>query len=227
MTRRELAARIEHTLLAPGATGAEVVRLCEEARAHGFRAVCVSPVYVELAAARLAGSGVGVCTVIGFPLGTSTPGVKMAEAREAIASGAGELDVVPHLGALKEGDDTRFAREVAGLVEAAAGRVVKVILEVGLLTREETARGARLAVAAGAGFVKTSTGYGPRGATVADVRLLREAVGSRAGVKAAGGIRDYATAVALLGAGADRLGISQSLAVLAGAPGEPPGGDWP
>lgn len=212
--RRSLARLLDHTLLKPDATGAEIERLCGEARRLGFATVCVHPSWVELCVRLLEGSGVGVCAVVGFPLGATTSAVKAAEAREAAANGARELDMVLHLGALKSGDDAAVLEDIRAVRAAVPGRTLKVILETGLLSREEKVRACLLAREAGADFVKTSTGFGPGGATVEDVRLLRETVGPRMGVKASGGIRDAAAAAAMIAAGATRLGTSASVAIV-------------
>ena len=215
----ELAAAIDHTLLVPDATVAAIERLCDEAREQRFAAVCVNGVHVRRCAERLAGSGVAVCSVVAFPLGACVPRVKAFEARAALEDGARELDMVLDLGALKAGDDG-LVRDGIALVVAEArapcfhGALVKVILETALLTHDEKLRACRLAEGAGADFVKTSTGFGPGGATVEDVALLRSSVGARIGVKAAGGIRTASFARELLRAGATRLGCSQSLAVI-------------
>ncbi len=215
LTRAELAASIDHTLLRPAATRKEVEALCAEAREHHFASVCIHPVRVALARACLTGQ-VPVCTVIGFPLGADLARSKAAAARLAVADGADELDVVIALGLLRDGADTDVVADLAGVVAAAEGRLVKVILETALLTPEEIDRACALAVAAGARYVKTSTGFGPGGATVEAVRRMRAAVGPSIGVKASGGIGDAATARAMLAAGATRLGASASLKILAG-----------
>ncbi|HEX6881882.1 MAG TPA: deoxyribose-phosphate aldolase [Planctomycetota bacterium] len=221
----ELAAAIDHTLLAPTATAADVERLCDEARAHGFASVCVNGVHVARCRARLAGSAVRVACVVGFPLGADAPGAKRRAAEIALADGAEELDVVLQLGALRAGDHALVEHDLAGVVAAAraAGGLVKAILETGLLDAEETRRACRIAEASGASFVKTSTGFGPRGATRADVLLLRQCVGLRLGVKASGGIKSAALARELLAAGATRLGTSASLAILREALQDEPG----
>ena len=213
LTRAELAAIIDHTLLRPTATHAQVEALCAEAREHRFASVCVNPSRVPLARACLQGQ-VPVCTVIGFPLGASRPTIKIAEAWQAVADGADELDVVINLGSLKDGDHAAVATDLQGVVAAAEGRVVKVILEIAHLDPDEIALACRLAVDAGARFVKTSTGFGPGGATVDAVALMRRTVGPTLGVKASGGIGDAATARAMIDAGATRLGASASLAIL-------------
>ncbi len=205
-----LARYIDHTLLKPEATPEQIARLCADARTYGFAAVCVPPAYVALAADLVAGTPVRVATVAGFPLGNTSTTAKVYETLQALHDGAEEIDMVLAIGWLKAGRDDRVYQDIAAVVEAAhaAGAVVKVILETGLLTQEEIVRACRLAQAAGADFVKTSTGFGPRGASVEDVRLMRQVVGPHMGVKAAGGIRTYEQAMALLEAGANRLGTS-------------------
>ena len=223
LDRRQLAAMIDHTLLKPEATPQQVEQLCREAVEHGFAAVCINPLYVPLAAELLAGAGPVVCTVIDFPLGAGSAADKARQAEAAVAAGARELDVVQPIGLLKAGRHREVVDHLHGVVAvaAAAGALVKVILETGLLTPEEIDQACRLAVEAGAHFVKTSTGFGAGGATEEAVRRMRAAVGPRVGVKASGGIRDYATACRMVAAGANRIGASASLAILAGAP-EPP-----
>lgn len=213
---RRLAATIDHTLLAPEASPAAIERLCDEAVEHGFATVCVNGVHVGRCAERLRGTPVSVCSVVGFPLGANAPRVKQGEALLAIDEGAKELDMVLQVGALKAGEHDFVAQDIRTVVEAArASRTgVKVILETGLLTPEETTRACQLASEAGADFVKTSTGFGPRGASREDVARMRAAVGPTLGVKAAGGIRTLAFALELLEAGATRLGTSASLELL-------------
>jgi deoxyribose-phosphate aldolase len=212
---RELARLIDHTLLKPEATEAQIRTLCAEARQYQFAAVCVNPSWVGLCAELVSGSNVRVCTVIGFPLGVTTTVVKVVEARDAIANGATEIDMVINIGALKSGNDDLVRRDVREVVMAAQGKaLVKVILETALLTREEKIKACLLAKQAGADFVKTSTGFGPGGATIEDVALLRETVGKQMGVKASGGIRDRVCAAALVTAGATRLGTSASVAIV-------------
>ena len=216
MSPRDLAARIDHTLLLPGATAAEVRALCDEARRFGFAAVCVTSSRVALAAACLRGSGVLVAAVVGFPHGSALAEAKACEARLAVRLGAGEIDMVANLGALADGDWAAVHDDVRAVVDAAGGRPVKVILETGALTQEQKIAGAVLARLAGAAFVKTSTGFGPGGATVVDVRLLRRVVGPAMGVKASGGIRTAAQARALLDAGATRIGTSSGVEMVTG-----------
>ncbi len=219
-TREALAARIDHTLLRPEATPADIDRLCEEAVRYGCAAVCVNPIYVARAAARLAGTPVKVATVVGFPLGASLTATKVAEAALALAQGAQEIDMVLPIGLLKAGEleAVRADLRAVAAVCHAAGACCKVILETALLTEEEKVLAARLAVEAGADFVKTSTGFGPGGATVDDVALLRRVVGPSVGIKAAGGIRTAEQAIAMLEAGADRLGTSATVAILEAMP---------
>ncbi len=215
MNRAELAAHIDHTLLKPDATAEQIRQACAEARAAGCAAMCVNGSRVALARAALAGSGVAVAGVVGFPLGAMATEIKAAEAARAVADGAAEIDMVMQLGAFRDGDREQVKRDVAAVVRASGRALVKVILETGLLADEEKVQAALLAVEAGARFVKTSTGFGGGGATVADVALLRQAVGERARIKASGGIKDARSALALIEAGADRLGMSATTAVLA------------
>jgi deoxyribose-phosphate aldolase len=222
MTRKELAERIDHTALGPDVSPERVRQICAEAKEWGFYGVCVNPCYIELAKKELEGTSVKIVTVIGFPHGATLPQVKAYEARAAVEAGADELDMVINIAALKAKDYQTILKELAAVREAlvrAPKRVIlKAILETGLLTDEEKVAGAILAQAGGADFVKTSTGFGPRGATVEDVKLLKGAVGPRMKIKAAGGIRDYQTAVAMIEAGADRLGTSSGVAIIEGAP---------
>jgi deoxyribose-phosphate aldolase len=219
LSRAALAGLIDHTLLRPTATAAEVEQLCREADAHGLFSVCVLPCRVALArrTLRALGAKTRVCTVIGFPLGANRSAIKAAEAERALAEGAEELDMVLALWALRDGDDAAVQADIEAVVGASDGRhLTKVILETALLTTEEIGRACELCVAAGAGFVKTSTGFGPGGATAEAVQQMRAAVGPALGVKASGGISDAAAARAMLAAGASRLGASASLAILAG-----------
>jgi deoxyribose-phosphate aldolase len=213
---QNLASRIDHTLLKPNADAEDIERLCAEAVRHQFHAVCVNGGRVELAVARLEDSGVKVACVVGFPHGGMDADAKRYETEVAVDQGAQEIDMVLNIGRLKDGDSEYLLREMRDVVEAADERPVKVILETGFLTREEKVLACRLALESGAHFVKTSTGFGPGGATVEDVRLLRELVGPNFGVKASGGIRDYETAVAMLEAGATRLGTSAGVTIVSG-----------
>ncbi len=211
-----LAATLDHTLLRPDCTEAQIVQLCQEARLHGFASACVPPCYVPQAARELSGSGVAVCTVIGFPLGYNSPRVKFKEAEVALGEGATELDVVLNVAALKSGQYDAVKAEIEDLADLADvhNALLKVIIETALLTEEEMETAARLCAEAGAHFVKTSTGFTSRGASVADVELLRRVLPAGIRIKASGGIRTRAQALALLTAGADRLGTSNSLAIL-------------
>ena len=207
-----LAAYIDHTLLKPEASAADIKKVCDEAKEHRFASVCVNPSYIRYVAEQLAGSGVTPCCVIGFPFGTQTPGAKAEGAMAAVADAArGEA------GAIKSGDWDLVERDIAGVVEAAGGKAgVKVILETCLLTDEEKVKACTVSKKAGAAFVKTSTGYSKGGATVEDVRLMRQTVGPEMGVKASGGIRTYEDAVAMIEAGANRLGASAGIKIIAG-----------
>jgi deoxyribose-phosphate aldolase len=213
----DLSPLIDHTLLKADARGADVDRLCAEAREHAFASVCVNPLWVPRAAAALQGSPVRVCTVVGFPLGAASIEDKAAQARIAILEGAAEVDMVLAIGAAKDHDWDFVRRDYAALREAAGASVLKVILETCLLDGDEKVQASRLAAEAGLDFVKTSTGFSAGGATREDVALMRGAVGSRAGVKASGGIRDYPAALGMVLAGATRLGVSASLAIVKGA----------
>lgn len=217
----EIARYIDHTLLRPDATAEDIGRLCAEATRHRFHAVCVNGCRVALASARLeeSESGVLVAAVVGFPLGAGDGDSKRFEVESVIDLGAQEVDVVLNVGRLKDGDDRGVLRELRDLVEAAEMVPVKLILETCLLTEDEKRRACSLAVEAGVKMVKTSTGLGKGGATVEDVRLLRACVGPKLGVKASGGIRDAATALAMIEAGASRLGTSAGVAIVEGVQG--------
>lgn len=213
---RALASVMDHTLLAPDAVDADIVRLCEEAVAFGFACAVVAPCWISLAHSVLAGSGVPAGTTIGFPLGTSLARSKREEAVESVKLGARELDTVMNAGLVKSGMNSAVEREIRGVVEVAheAGAKVKVILESSLFSVEQKLRAAELAIQAGADFLKTSTGFQGSPTTPSDVALLRGVAGSRCGVKAAGGIRTLAAARAMLEAGASRLGSSRSVDIL-------------
>ena len=217
MDKKTVAAMIDHTLLKPEATPAQIEKLCAEAAEYHFASVCVNPVYIPLAARLLKGTGVKVCCVVGFPLGAIAPEQKAAEAASCAAMGAEELDMVIHVGAAKAGDWALVQRDIEGVVKAAAGHTVKVIIETCLLTDEEKVKACEAAKAAGAHFVKTSTGFSTGGATTHDIALMRKTVGPEMGVKASGGIRDYATAMAMIEAGANRIGASAGIAIVAAA----------
>ncbi|HML33294.1 deoxyribose-phosphate aldolase [Sporomusa sphaeroides] len=211
-----LAKYIDHTLLKPAATVEEIIRLCEEAAQHKFAAVCVNPIYVDLAAHHLAGTGVKTATVIGFPLGATLSAVKAAEAKEAVLRKADELDMVIHIGAVKAGLWEAVKADIEQVVAAADGAIVKVIIETGLLTDEEKRQACQAVVDGGAHFVKTSTGFGPGGATEEDIRLLKQVAGDKIGIKASGGIRTREQALALVAAGATRLGTSAGIIIAGG-----------
>jgi len=212
-----LASRIEHTLLRADARRVDIERLCAEAIEHGFRGVCVNGSWVGLAYSILEGTDLKVVAVAGFPLGAMSADAKRYETEAAVDEGAHEIDVVLGIGRLKDGESEFVLRELRDIVEAADERPVKVILEAALLTEAEKILACHLAVESGAKFVKTSTGFGPSGATIEDVKLLRATVGSKFGVKASGGIRDFKTARAMIEAGADRIGTSFGPAILEGA----------
>lgn len=217
MDKKTIASMIDHTLLKPEATPAQIEKLCAEAAEYHFASVCVNPVYIPLAARLLKGTGVKVCCVVGFPLGAIAPEQKAAEAASCVAMGAEELDMVIHVGAAKAGDWALVQRDIEGVVKAAAGHTVKVIIETCLLTDEEKVKACEAAKAAGAHFVKTSTGFSTGGATTHDIALMRKIVGPEMGVKASGGIRDYETAMAMIEAGANRIGASAGIAIVAAA----------
>lgn len=216
-TPADLAPFIDHTLLKPDATREDIVRIAEEARKYGFAAVCVNSAHVATAAEVLAGSGTMPIAVVGFPLGAALPAAKAFEAREAIRCGAREIDMVVDIGGLKAKDYARVYRDILTVVDAARPTPVKVILETSQLTNDEKIAGCALAKAAGAAFVKTSTGFAQGGATVEDVALMRRIVGPDVGVKASGGIRTADDALRMIRAGANRIGASASVAIVTGA----------
>jgi deoxyribose-phosphate aldolase len=215
---------IDHTLLKPDATRADIEKLCREAAEFHFATVCVNPAWVALAASLLRGTGVGVCSVVGFPLGATTPDVKNYETRRAIFDGATEIDMVINIGALKSGDLRTVEKDIEAVVEPCREcRVVsKVIIEAALLTDEEKITASTLAKAAGADFVKTSTGFASGGATAADVALMRRVVGADMGVKAAGGVRDLEGLKAMVAAGASRVGASAGVKIVQESKGQKP-----
>ncbi len=212
----DLGAMIDHTLLKPDATADQVVQLCLEARQYQFASVCLNPCWVALAARELHGSSVPVCTVVGFPLGATLPEVKAFEAQRCIADGAREVDMVINIGALKSRDYRLVAHDISAVVQAAHSChvLVKVIIETSLLTDEEKVEACALAQAAGADYVKTSTGFSTGGATASDIALMRRVVGPGIGVKASGGIRSAADAQAMIAAGATRIGASASVKIV-------------
>ena len=219
-----VAGLIDHTLLKPDATRQDIEKLCREAAEHRFATVCVNPTWVALAAARLRGTGVGVCAVVGFPLGATTTDVKHYETRRAIFDGASEIDMVINIGALKSGDVRTVERDIEAVVEPCrqCGVVSKVIIEAALLTDEEKIAACTLSRAAGADFVKTSTGFASGGATAADVALMRRVVGAEMGVKAAGGVRDLEGLKAMVAAGATRVGASAGVKIVQETKGQKP-----
>lgn len=213
-TERELAATIDHAILKPELTRADVDAELDIAAEWGVFSVCVRPSDIAYAVSRLAGTGVAVGTVIGFPHGTTSTAAKVAETRQALADGAAEVDMVVNIGALRSGFDDVVADDIRAVVEAASGHIVKVILETALLDEEQIERGSRLTEQGGADFVKTSTGFAGGGATIPHVSLMRATVGEGVQVKASGGVRSYADALAMLEAGATRLGTSGSAVIL-------------
>ncbi|WP_426061351.1 deoxyribose-phosphate aldolase [Hymenobacter sp. B1770] len=211
-----LAARIDHTQLRPDCTEAQITQLCEEALAHGFASVCVPPCYVALAAEKLADTTTGICTVIGFPLGYTSTNVKFKEAEVALYNGATELDMVINISALKSGKTEAIQAEILDLADLCHVHqaLLKVIIETALLTEEEIELACQLCVGGEADFVKTSTGFASRGASVEDVALMRRVLPENVRIKAAGGIRTREAALALVAAGADRIGSSNSVALI-------------
>jgi len=220
----DLARMIDHTLLKPEATPAEVQKLCEEARKYSFASVCINAGYVPLCARLLRGTPVRVCTVIGFPLGATSTAAKAFETEQAIRDGAQEVDMVINVGMLKSGDTVYVERDIAAVVNVARRHRVltKVIIETALLTDEEKVKACLLTKKIGADFVKTSTGFAKGGATAGDIALMRRVVGSAMGVKAAGGVRSREDALAMVASGADRIGASASVRIVVGEAGESP-----
>jgi deoxyribose-phosphate aldolase len=218
---RDVARFIDHTLLKPDASRSEILKVCEEGVRYGFASVCINPIWVRESACALRGSGVKVCTVIGFPLGANAPDTKVYEARRAIFDGASELDMVVNVGALKSGDHDLVSRDIRGVVEVTheAGYICKVIIETALLTEDEKVSACLIAKEAGADFVKTSTGFSKGGATAADVALMRRVVGGQMGVKASGGVRDLKQAQEMIRAGATRIGASVGVQIIQEAAG--------
>ncbi|MBM7853785.1 deoxyribose-phosphate aldolase [Desulfohalotomaculum tongense] len=215
---KELASMIDHTLLKADTTKDQIIKLVEEAKEYKFASVCVNPTWVKTAAEMLKDTpAVRVCTVIGFPLGATTPEVKAFETKEAVKNGATEVDMVINIGALKDKNDELVERDIKEVVDAAGGKaLVKVIIETSLLSEEEKVRACRIAARAGADFVKTSTGFSTGGATVEDISLMRKTVGENMGVKASGGIKNRQHALAMIEAGANRIGASAGVAIVKG-----------
>lgn len=223
MRAKELVSVIDHTALGPAVPKARIKNLCREASKYGFYAVCVSPYYVQLVSDELEDTPVKICTTVGFPHGAHSPQAKLFEAKQAVDDGADELDMVINIAALKEGDYKTVLEEIRSIREETKRKgtketVLKVILENSLLKEDEKVSGCILAKAAGADFVKTATGFGPGGATVGDVRLMRQTVGEKIGVKAAGGIKTYQECMEFIEAGANRIGSSSSVDIMEGAP---------
>ncbi|HDQ13965.1 MAG TPA: deoxyribose-phosphate aldolase [Sediminispirochaeta sp.] len=212
--KKTLAEYIDHTNLKPTATETDIRQVCAEARQYGFASVCVNPVYTALVAQELEGSDVMTCCVVGFPLGANDSRIKAMEASQAVEDGADELDMVIDIGALKGGNRVKVQSDIAAVVEAAAGRTVKVIIETCYLSDEEKKIACQCARDAGAHFVKTSTGFGSGGATVEDVKLMRQVVGDDLKVKASGGVRSLDDALAMIEAGADRIGASAGIKIV-------------
>ncbi len=218
----DIAKFIDHTLLKPDATRDEIAKLCAEAKEYGFASVCVNPYWVPLCTELLHGTPVKICTVIGFPLGANTTETKVFEARQALASGANEFDMVMNIGALKSEDFCTVLNDIKAIVDAVFPYAVKVILETALLKDEEKVQACVIAKEAGASFVKTSTGFSKGGATVEDVRLMKSVVGESLEVKASGGVRDYETAMKMISAGATRIGASAGVTIVKGHSGKTP-----
>jgi deoxyribose-phosphate aldolase len=214
LQKKTLAGYFDHTILSPGATTDAVIQVCEEAKKFGFFSVCVNPVHVRTAACHLAGSGVKVCSVVGFPLGASLSDIKAQEASAAVRDGAGEIDMVMNIGALMDKGYNRVEADIAGVVQAAKGNMVKVIIETCLLNSDQKIKACEIAERAGAHFVKTSTGFAGGGATLEDVALMKATVGDRLKIKASGGIKTLWDAVKMIEAGADRIGASAGVAII-------------
>lgn len=208
---------IDHTILNADASEKDIQKLCIEAKEYDFKTVCINPTWVDYATHLLEGSDVGITTVIGFPLGANTPEIKAAEAKQAVEKGVADVDMVINIGALKNEDYATVLNDIETVVEAVAGKaIVKVIIETSLLTKTEKIRACEIAKQAGADFVKTSTGFSTGGATIEDVQLMRATVGPKMGVKASGGVRSYEDAIAMIEAGATRIGASSGIAIVEG-----------
>lgn len=216
LSKEALASLIDHTLLKPEANEDDILKLCEEARMYNFKSVCVNPFWVKLCKKSLKNSKVKICTVIGFPLGATSTQSKASETETAVNHGANEIDMVLNVGALKSKMDSNVEKDIKAVVKAAGGKLVKVILEVCLLTDEEIERASKIARKAGAHYVKTSTGFSTGGATEKAIEIMRKTVGNKLGVKASGGIRDKETMIKMLKAGATRVGASAGIAIVSG-----------
>lgn len=214
ITKETMASMIDHTILKASATEEMIESLCEEAIRYNFASVCINPGFVKFAAGKLSNSNVKVCTVIGFPLGANSLETKTFEAAKAVEDGAQEIDMVINVGMLKSGNLKYVEDEISGVVKASKGALVKVIIETCFLTDEEKVTACKIAKKAGANFVKTSTGFGTGGATVSDVALMRKTVGASMGVKASGGVRSLNEALAVIEAGANRIGTSSGAAII-------------
>lgn len=213
---KDIAKYIDHTILKPNATSKQVKKICDEAKEYGFASVCVNPTHVSFVADELNGSDVKTCVVVGFPLGTNTTCIKVAETKSVIEDGADEVDMVVNVGAIKDGNWELVESDIKGVVDAAKGKLVKVIIETCLLTDEEKVKACEISKKVGADFVKTSTGFSTGGATAEDIALMRKTVGPELGVKASGGVRDFETAKAMIDAGATRIGASAGIAIVEG-----------
>lgn len=215
MTPEKLARYFDHTILKPDATSQDVIKICEEAKKYDFFSVCVNPVHIQLVCQELKGSDVKKCAVVGFPLGANTSKIKALETKTAIEAGADEIDMVINIGALKDGNFQRVQNDIMSVVDAAKGRCVKVIIETCLLSTQEKIKACELSKAAGAHFVKTSTGFSTSGATKEDVALMRKTMGDALKVKASGGIKTLDDTLSMIMAGADRIGASAGADILA------------
>ncbi len=214
---KDMAQYIDHTILNADATEAELAKICEEAAEYNFKTVCIQPYWIPFVKEELKATEVGITTVIGFPLGANATETKVFETKQAIKDGATEVDMVINIGALKSKDYDTVMKDIQAVVNAVAGAaVVKVIIETALLTKEEKIKASELSKKAGADFVKTSTGFSTGGATVEDIKLMRATVGPELGVKASGGVRSYADAVAMIEAGATRIGASSGISIVKG-----------
>ncbi len=214
ITKKELAKYIDHTLLKPDATKKDIEELCDEAKNYNFASVCINPYYVKYCSGKLKNSAVKVCTVIGFPLGANITEIKKAEVTQAIKDGAEELDMVMNIGSLKSGNYENVFQDIKSVVETAEGKCVKVIIETCLLTESEKIKACELSKKAGANFVKTSTGFSSGGATIEDVKLMKKVIGEKMKIKASGGIHSYEEAIAMIEAGANRLGASAGVKIV-------------